>query len=75
MNKQEKIGGGIGKIIKKWYAPDSPHSEDGYGESCEHEIMVYLHEQGAVIKGVSLGVSHPHLANYYSFEPLIKDWE
>ncbi len=50
MSKQEKIREGIGKITKKWYAPGSPHSEDGYGESCEHEIMVYLYKKDVVIR-------------------------
>ena len=47
---KESIEEGIGRIIKKWYAPDSPHSEDGYGESCEHEIVVYLHNNDIVRK-------------------------
>ena len=36
-------------------------------------IMNYLHTQGVVIKGYSLGASHPHFADYFTVEPLIKD--
>ena len=34
-------------------------------------IMGYLHSQDVGIKGQGLGTSHPHLAAYYTFEPLI----
>ena len=36
-------------------------------------IFSRQHSQGVVIKGHSLGGSHPHLASYYSVEPLIDD--
>jgi len=37
------------------------------------EIIKYLRSQGVVIKGQCLGVSHPHLAAYYTVEPLIEE--
>jgi len=36
-------------------------------------VFSYLHEQGAVIKGQSIGASHPHLAAYWTWEPLIDE--
>ena len=32
-----------------------------------------LHSQGVGIRGLSLGVSHPHLVNYFTVEPLIEE--
>ncbi len=34
-------------------------------------ITNYLHSQGVVIRGESLGFSHPHLSAYFTTEPLI----
>ncbi len=42
-------------------------------EMCSEDLMEYLHSQDVVIKGNSLGGSHPHLANYYSVEPLVDE--
>ena len=36
-------------------------------------LWLYLHSQGVVIRGQSLGFSHPHLVNYFTVEPLIED--
>jgi len=37
------------------------------------DILRYLHSKGCVLKGQSLGASHPHLANYFTTEPLIDE--
>ena len=41
------------------------------GDEKSRGVIGYLHSQGVVIKGQSLGGSHPHLADYYTMEPLI----
>jgi len=38
-------------------------------------IFKYEHSQDVVIKGECLGVSHPHLASYFTVEPLIAEVE
>lgn len=51
----------------------------GYVEGCcpiddiTDSLIAYLHSQGVVIKGESLGVTHPHLANYFTMENLIDE--
>ena len=48
-------------------------------EYCVHDdgsykcLMERLGELGVVIKGKCLGVSHPHLADYYTFEALVEE--
>ena len=69
MTKQEKIRGEIGRIIKKWYAPIDNYAKEGYGESCEQEIVVYLHKQDVVLR-----VKDPNMipvAFRVAVEPLI----
>jgi len=48
-----------------------------FKEDCEYciteQILAYLHSQGVVIRGETLGASHPHLSAYYTIEPLIKE--
>ncbi len=36
-------------------------------------VLGFLHENQVVIKGQSLGFSHPHLVNYFTVEPLIEE--
>ena len=36
------------------------------------EILNYLDSKDCVIRGNSLGGSHPHLANYFEVEPLVE---
>jgi len=36
-------------------------------------LINYLHSQGVGLRGKSLGATHPHLANYYTIEPLVKE--
>jgi len=40
---------------------------------CVSTIQDYLHSKGLGFRGNSLGVSHPHLRNYFTFEPLIEE--
>jgi len=58
------------KSIRNWSQSgvDPLSAEDDTGD-----ILKYLHDNDVVIKGESLGVSHPHLANYFTFKPLIKE--
>ena len=42
-----------------------------YIDSLILRLLTKQASQGVVIRGNSLGVSHPHLVNYYSVEPLI----
>lgn len=42
-------------------------------DSCYNCLMKHLGELGVVLKGSSLGASHPHLADYYTVESLIKE--
>jgi len=42
-------------------------------EKCLDGILTYLHSQNVVIRGNSLGFSHPHLAAYFTVYPLVKD--
>ena len=39
------------------------------------DSFTYLASEGVVIQGMSLGTSHPHLANYYTVVPLIEKEE
>ena len=44
-----------------------------YCLSCEDvdKILSYLHSEGLGFRGLPLGASHPHLSEYFTFEPLI----
>ncbi len=70
MTKQEEIREGIATIIKKWYAPVGSHPAEGYGESCEQEIMVYLHNNDVVRKIKSPDMTPAPLR--VAVEPLIE---
>lgn len=75
MTKQEKIREGVERILDELlFSPGE--SEDGYTfnlTGCITNLLKYLQSQGVVIQGQSLGGSHPHLANYYTVESLIKE--
>ena len=83
MTRQEEIREEVIKIIHKEdnpfpFEPDwEDEDEDGKAYYYEYidRILSYLHSQGVVIKVGTLGVTHPHLSNYYSVEPLIEDKE
>ena len=47
-------------------------AHNGYYEGLERRMLKELDEQSVVIKGDTLGASHPHLANYFTVEPLIE---
>lgn len=65
MNKQTEIRNGMRKIID--FCGNEP-------DVCVGELEMYLDKIGVVIKGYNLP-SHPHLANYYTVEPLIEEKE
>ncbi len=66
MTKQEKIMLEMGNILR-------PHVKSKCSMwALVRSLVEYQHSQGVVVKGNSLGVSHPHLANYYLVEPLIE---
>ena len=37
------------------------------------KYLRFLRDKDVVIKGNTLGTSHPHLANYFTVEPLIEE--
>ena len=77
MTKQEEImelmaechyyygGGWDGE--RKW--EDVPIDDREVNYDFAEVLSGRLHLKGVVIKGKSLGVSHPHLSNYYTVEP------
>ena len=66
MTKQEGIREGMARRL--------PLKGTGQPDFVLADILIeYQHSRDVVIKGDSLGGSHPHLANYYTVEPLIKD--
>jgi len=74
MTKQEEIREGIAKTVNNFMRPSIVKNSKVYNVSrLTSEILSYLHSQGVVVKGDSLGVSHPHLSAYYTVEPLIKE--
>jgi len=76
MNKQEEIREGILKIQKCEDDEGCPDEYEGFDPCPEcrtNKTIKFLHSQGVVIGGQSLGGSHPHLANYHTVEPLIKE--
>ena len=70
MTKQEEIREGIYRIIIKH--DYSPLEQFDWERDLVKQIVEYLRSQSVVIKGESLGFSHPHLASYFTVEPLIK---
>ena len=77
MSKQESIREGIAKIVFSNGDFDDAKVFWGNEKRKEHyrwmadELLTYLHSQDVVIKGQSLGSSHPHLADYYTVEDLV----
>ena len=67
MTKREEIMGGIEVILRRSVI------ESFQNGLASKQILDYLHSQGVVIKGETLGGSHPHLANYFTVEPLVKE--
>ena len=82
MTKREEIREGIAKLVHHWHIGGSERWEDNdeehwqgpmrwqYYEAAD-KLIPYLHSQGVVIRGSSIGASHPHLVNYFTVEPLI----
>ena len=74
MTKQEKIREEIKINLKAfgctWGLIGNTDPEDIATEYAEI-ILTYLHSQGAVLKGASLGFSHPHLTGYFTVTELI----
>jgi len=68
MDIQEEIREGIITNITK----ACPEMLGGNIIKLTDKILQDEHSQGVVIQGQSLGGSHPHLANYYTVEPLIE---
>jgi len=68
MGKQEEIREGIADRLYSFLG-----CNNGEAEYCATQLIKYLHSQGVVIRGESLGAEHPPLSNYYTVEPLIED--
>jgi len=60
LTKQEEVD----RILIKYTGRTGAHLD-----KVKHELS----QVGVVIKGQSIGGSHPHLANYYTVEPLIEE--
>lgn len=82
MTRQEKIRGGIQNKLKdtckKTIGIGCPYNYDcELHPDCMYEESLnyvrYLYSQGVVIRGESLGASHPHLSAYYTIESLIEE--
>ncbi len=72
--KQEEIREGL---IKFFTPPnttfkDEPILEENIKEVVK-QLLEHLASKGIVIKGSSLGASHPHLSDYFTVESLIGD--
>ena len=73
MTEQEEIREGFEDI---WCEDCGYHASPEICSPCKvkiEKLFSYLHSQGVVIKGQSLGGSHPHLASYFTVESLIKE--
>ena len=75
MTKQEEINEGIRSVLVRLLENaeyiSSPVELSLHIEWGVKEIKSKLHSQGVVLRGESLGGSHPHLADYYAVETLI----
>lgn len=69
MSKQRKVRA----ALNFWLAAHDPLINEGSFTPAEtlDSLLKCLDEIGLVIRGQSLGASHPHLADYYTVEPLI----
>ena len=64
--RQEEIQSGVEGVIYSQIIMDNATKRE-----LSTRILGYLYEQGVVIKGETIGGSHPHLSNYWTVEPLI----
>ena len=78
MTKQEEIREEIALKYLQWKENDTTlqlNTTDKFLRSeCfdfADEVMEQEHSQGIVIRGETLGFSHPHFAEYYTVKPLI----
>jgi len=72
MDKREEIRYGL----IQWFAKYDARLERGNPMTVTetlNSLLSLLHSQGVAIRGISAGVTHPHLANYYTFESLIEE--
>ena len=72
MSKQKEIREGIYRLLIEQDCENEFQRFD-WERKMPAKILDYLHSQGVVIKGCSLGGSHPHLADYYTIESLIEE--
>ena len=69
MTKQEEIRDGI----VNWFLERNPNQTRSWAEWETKMLFIKQDSQGVVIRSNSLGASHPHLVNYFTIEPLIKE--
>ncbi|KKM94098.1 hypothetical protein LCGC14_1201740 [marine sediment metagenome] len=60
------------RLTVNWFENINPKITKQQAISEAELYLKTLHSQGVVIRGQSLGGSHPHLAAYYTVESLIK---
>jgi len=66
LTKQDEIREGMYLILSSDILDKKPTIEVIY------DLLRFQDSQGVGIKGSCLGVTHPHLAGYYTFKSLIK---
>jgi len=60
VTRQEKIREGLERFYEA-------------GNLTPVNVLFFLERRGVVLKGKSLGSSHPHLAAYYTIESLVEE--
>jgi len=71
---REEIREGIEEELLKAYGTSAHQGKVSSQEMfAAGQILKHLHSQDVVIRGNSLGGTHPHLANYFTVLPLIEE--
>ena len=71
--KREEIGRKVFLLFIDYSKRLKGEGEDFPAAPFHVELLRLLDEEGVVIKGNSLGGSHPHLASYFTVENLVDE--
>lgn len=73
LSREEQIREGLLSKVKSIRAWATRTGDPLTAEDDTEDILKFLHNNDVVIKCEGLGATHPHLANYYAMELLIKE--
>ncbi len=71
MTKQEEIREGFAAHLLSYMIPHYKNNPE-LVKLIIDELFAFFHSQDVVIRGESLGASHPHLADYLTVENLVE---